>query len=81
MAPVALAVAHELGASPRPFAMTVALAPSAAFMTSVSSPVNMLVVGPGDYGFFDFLRTGVPLAVMTLIVSVLLVPIVFPFGG
>jgi di/tricarboxylate transporter len=81
MAPVALAVAYELGASPRPFAMTVALAASAAFMTPVSSPVNMLVVGPGNYDFFDFLRTGVPLAVMTLIISVLLVPIVFPFGA
>lgn len=79
MAPVALAVAYELGASPYPFAMTVALAASAAFMTPVSSPVNMLVVGPGNYSFFDFLRTGVPLAVMTLIISVLLVPVVYPF--
>ena len=79
MAPVALAVAYELEASPYPFAMTVALAASAAFMTPVSSPVNMLVVGPGNYSFSDFLWVGVPLTVMTLIVSVLLVPIVFPF--
>ena len=46
MAPVALAMAKDLGASPYPFAMTVALAASAAFMTPVSSPVNTLVVGP-----------------------------------
>ncbi|MEZ5864094.1 MAG: SLC13 family permease [Geminicoccaceae bacterium] len=54
MAPVALAVAIDLGASPYPFAMTVALAASTAFMTPVSSPVNTLVVGPGNYVFADF---------------------------
>ena len=47
MAPVALAVAAELSASPYTFAMIVALAASTAFMTPISSPVNTLVVGPG----------------------------------
>jgi di/tricarboxylate transporter len=79
MAPVALAVAAEMDASPYPFAMTVALAASAAFMTPVSSPVNTLVVGPGNYSFFDFVRVGVPFAVVALMTSVLLVPLVFPF--
>lgn len=78
MAPVALAVAAELGASPLPFAMTVALAASAAFMTPVSSPVNTLVMGPGDYRFRDFVRIGVPFAVLTLLVCVLLIPLVLP---
>jgi len=79
MAPVALAVAAELGASPYPFAMTVALAASAAFMTPVSSPVNTLVVGPGNYRFVDFLRVGVPFTLVSLIAAVLLVPLVLPF--
>lgn len=79
MAPVALAVAAETEASPYPFAMTVALAASAAFMTPVSSPVNTLVVGPGNYSFGDFLRIGIPLALIALLTSVLLVPLVFPF--
>ena len=48
MAPVALAVADDLNASPYPFAMIVALAASTAFMTPVSSPVNTLVVTPGQ---------------------------------
>ena len=48
MAPVALAIAKDLGASPYPFAMIVALAASTAFMTPISSPVNTLVVGPGN---------------------------------
>ena len=66
-------------ASPYPFAMIVALAASTAFMTPISSPVNTLVVGPGNYDFGDFVRVGVPFTVIVLIVSVLLVPLLFPF--
>jgi di/tricarboxylate transporter len=78
MAPVALAVAKDLNASPYPFAMIVALAASTAFMTPVSSPVNTLVVGPGNYSFGDFIRLGVPFSVLVLIVCVILVPWVLP---
>lgn len=78
MAPVALAVAEELGRSPYPFAMTVAIAASAAFMTPVSSPVNTLVVGPGKYTFWDFVRVGVPFAVIAMVVSVVLIPWMLP---
>ena len=79
MAPVALAVAKDLGASPYPFAMTVALAASAAFMTPISSPVNTLVVGPGNYTFGDFVKIGVPFTVVVMMVSLLLVPWLLPF--
>ena len=79
MAPVALAVAEELQASPYPFAMIVALAASAAFMTPVSSPVNTLVVGPGNYTFSTFVRVGVPFTLIVLVVSVMLVPWLLPF--
>lgn len=78
MAPVALSIAANLGYSPYPFAMIVALAASTAFMTPVSSPVNTLVVTPGNYTFGDFIRVGVPFAIVVLIVSVTLVPIVLP---
>ncbi|WP_029007159.1 SLC13 family permease [Azospirillum halopraeferens] len=78
MAPVALAVAETLQASPYPFAMIVALAASSAFMTPVSSPVNTLVVGPGNYVFTDFVKVGVPFTVLVMIVSVLLVPWLLP---
>ncbi|MFN7633776.1 MAG: SLC13 family permease, partial [Acetobacteraceae bacterium] len=78
MAPVALAVAAEIGASPYPFAMTVALAASAAFMTPVSSPVNTLVIGPANYTFGDFAKVGVPFTVVVLLVAVLLVPAILP---
>ena len=78
MAPVALAIAGDLQASPYPFAMIVALAASTAFMTPISSPVNTLVVGPGNYQFGDFVRVGVPLSLIVMLVSVLLVPRLLP---
>lgn len=78
MAPVALAVSDHLGTSPYPFAMTVALAASAPFMSPIS-PVNALVAGPGNYGFRDFLRVGTPLAVLTMLIVIALVPVLLPF--
>lgn len=78
MAPVAIATAKALGASPQAFAMIVALAASAAFMTPISSPVNTLVLGPGRYRFGDFVKVGVPFTILVMIVSVLLVPWLLP---
>ena len=78
MAPVALALAQHLDASPYPFAMMVALAASAGFMTPISSPVNTLVSTAGNYSFGDFVKIGLPLAVMVGVVSVLLVPWLLP---
>jgi di/tricarboxylate transporter len=78
MAPVAIATARELGFSPYPFAMIVALAASAAFMTPVSSPVNTLVMGPGRYRFNDFLRIGVPFTILVMVVSLALVWLLLP---
>ncbi|MBY0334588.1 MAG: anion permease [Acetobacteraceae bacterium] len=78
MAPVALAVAEDLGASPYPFAMIVALAASTAFMTPVSSPVNTLVVSPGNYGFGDFVKVGVPFSLVVMVFGVLAVPWLLP---
>ncbi len=78
MAPVAIASAQAMQASPAPFAMIVALAASAAFMTPISSPVNTLILGPGQYCFSDFVRIGVPFTVLVMLTSVILVPILFP---
>ena len=78
MAPVALAVADHLGVAPQPFAMTVALAASTAFVTPMASPVNALVAGPGGYRFIDFVRIGAPLAIISLLITVALVPLLMP---
>ncbi len=78
MAPVAISTAEQIGASPYPFAMIIALAASAAFMTPISSPVNTLVIGPGNYRFADFVRVGVPFTLLVMLASVLMVPLLFP---
>ncbi|AHE43471.1 SLC13 family permease [Klebsiella pneumoniae] len=79
MAPIALAAAKSMGVSPYPFAMVVAMAASAAFMTPVSSQVNTLVLGPGKYSFSDFVKIGVPFTILVMVVCVLLIPVLFPF--
>jgi di/tricarboxylate transporter len=75
--PIALAVAEELQASPYPFAMIIALGASSAFMTPIS-PINTLVTTAGNYGFADFMRVGLPLTLIVMVVSVLLVPWLLP---
>lgn len=79
MAPIAIAMAYDLGLSPYPFAMAVILAASSAFMTPVSSPVNTLVVGPGNYKFGDFVKIGVPFTIIVMIIAVFLIPLILPF--
>lgn len=73
MAPIALAAAKTMGVSPYPFAMVVAMAASAAFMTPVSSPVNTLVLGPGNYSFSDFVKLGVPFTIIVMAVCVVMI--------
>ncbi|MGV7960791.1 SLC13 family permease [Photorhabdus tasmaniensis] len=79
MAPIAIAAAREMAVSPMPFAMIIGVAASAAFMTPVSSPVNTLVLGPGGYKFSDFVRLGVPFTILVMVISVLIIPWLFPF--
>jgi di/tricarboxylate transporter len=78
MAPIAITAAQEIGASPYPFAMTVAVAASAAFATPVSSPVNTLVLAPGGYRFNDFVRVGLPLLLLVMALTLLVVPLLLP---
>lgn len=79
MAPIAITMAQQLGLSPMPFAMTVAIASSAAFMTPISSPVNTMVLGPGGYRFGDFVKIGVPFTILVMLATVFVVPWLFPF--
>ncbi|WP_370738130.1 SLC13 family permease [Necropsobacter massiliensis] len=79
MAPIAITMAQHLNLSPVPFAMTVAVAASAAFMTPISSPVNTMVLGPANYKFSDFVKVGVPFTILVMLVTIFLVPVLFPF--
>lgn len=69
MAPVALALAQHLDASPYPFAMMVTLAASSGFLTPISSPVITPVSTAGNYAFGDFVKVGLPLATMVLLLA------------
>lgn len=76
--PIAIAIANQLNYSAVPFAMIVAISASAAFMTPVSSPVNTMVLAPGGYKFMDFVKVGVPFTLLVMLLSVFLVPLLFP---
>lgn len=77
--PVAFGIAQIMGVAPQPFLMTVALSASSAFATPVASPVNTLVLGPGKYRFMDFVKVGLPLQALVMLVTMLVVPLFFPF--
>ena len=78
VAPIAVDAAIGLGLSPYPILMTVAIAASTAFATPVASPVNTLVMGPGDYRFNHFVKVGIPLQIIVMVLTLLLVPFLFP---
>lgn len=78
MAPLAMALAAELGASPYPFAIVVALAASSAFMTPVV-PANAMVGTLGGYRFGNYAKIGLPLVVLVLALALTLVPWLYPF--
>lgn len=79
MTPIAIATAASLGISPYPFVMGVAYAVAASFMTPVSHPANVLVMSPGGYRFRDYMLNGLPFCLIVLAVSVVLLPLVFPY--
>ena len=77
--PIAITAAEVLGVSPYPFAVAVLVAASAAYSTPVSTPVVTLVVEPGRYGFIDFVKVGVPLLLLTYVVTLFVAPLIFPY--
>lgn len=78
MAPVALDTAAALEISPYLLMMTVAMAASASFASPLSHPAHLLVMGPGGYRFTDYLKLGVPVTLITMLIVVWLLPILFP---
>ncbi|MGD9955057.1 MAG: SLC13 family permease [Candidatus Nanopelagicales bacterium] len=76
--PIAVAAASESGVSPLPILMAVAVAGSASFLTPVSTPANMMVLGPGGYRFGDYWKLGAPLLLAWLLVALLIIPRVWP---
>lgn len=79
VAPVALAVAGDLGVSVLPFLMALAVAGAASFLTPVATPANTMVMEPGGYRFGDYWKLGLPLLLLYLVVAVFWVPVLLPF--
>jgi di/tricarboxylate transporter len=81
MAPVALSTAASLGISPHLLMMTVAISASSSFASPLSHPAHLLVMGPGGYRFIDYVKVGVPITIISLLLSVGLLPILWPPYG
>ena len=79
MFPFAIAIAAPLGVSPRPFVIAVALGASTRFASPIGYQTNLMIYAPGGYRFTDFLRIGLPLNLIILIIATALIPLVWRF--
>jgi di/tricarboxylate transporter len=77
--PIGLSAAAAMGISPKAILMSVAVSSAAALLTPVATPANLMVMGPGGYRFGDYWKLGLPLLLLYGVVSVLLVPVIWPF--
>ena len=79
LCPVGIALSAQMGASPKAVLMAILIASSCAFASPVGTPPNTLVLGPGGYKFMDYLKAGTGLVAVCIIVSIIVIPIVWPF--
>jgi di/tricarboxylate transporter len=81
MFPIAMASAADAGLEPRAFAVAILIGASCSFLTPIGYQTNLLVYGMGGYRFLDFTRLGAPLTLLTIVVSLVAIPIAFPLHG
>ena len=79
MAPIGLVLSVSLGADPKAILMTVCIAANAAYASPVGTPPNTMIYGPGNYKFTDYIKNGVPILIIQLILCVFVVPMIWPF--
>lgn len=79
VAPIVLQAALDSGISPYPLLMTVAVSASTAFLTPIGTTTNLMVMTPGGYRFNDYIKAGLPLMILFLLVSLIVIPIIWPF--
>ena len=79
LCPIGLAISQNLGADPKAVLMAIAVAASCAFATPVGTPPNTLVLGPGGYKFMDYVKAGTGLVIVAFVVSLVVIPMVWPF--
>jgi di/tricarboxylate transporter len=78
--PVAIGVAQQAGLDPRPFVMAVLYGASCSFLTPYGYQTNLMVMSPGRYTLRDYLRAGLPVALVFQVVALVALPVFFPFG-
>ncbi len=79
LVPVSLSIAVGMGADPRAVLMATVIGSSCAYATPIGMPANMMVLSAGGYKFVDYAKSGIPLIIVSTIVSLILLPILFPF--
>lgn len=79
LVPIVLNTAASMGVSPYSLMMAVSISASASFMTPISHPANVMVMGPGGYKFSDYLKVGAPLTFVVFVIVIVLVPLLWPF--
>lgn len=79
LAPIGISIAQSIGISPFPVLMAIGIAASCAFTTPVATPPNTLILGPGKFRFMDYVKVGLPLVVVSMIVCTVIIPLVWPF--
>lgn len=79
MTPITLALSSAFSYDPKPFIFAVCFAASASFITPVGYQTNLMVFGPGGYKYSDYIKVGLPLGIILWIVSVIMIPMIWPF--
>ena len=79
MTPITLSLAANFGLDPKPFIFAVCYAASASFITPVGYQTNLMVFGPGGYRYSDYIKVGLPLGLILWVVSVIMIPMIWPF--
>ena len=77
--PLALSISSQMGVSPMPFFVVICMAASASFSTPIGYQTNLIVQGIGNYKFTDFVRIGLPLNIIAFLISIFLIPLIWPF--
>ncbi len=79
LVPISISIANGMGADPSAVVMATVIAGSCAYATPIGMPANTMVLAPGGYKFMDYVKAGLPLIVVSTVVSLILLPIFFPF--